>query len=84
MKTLTTIKRAALGLGITAVISAGLATWGARCGACKPNYNSAPLTPQEVKDYSLTGIQTASGLSTVALGQPAYFDALINAAVTKR
>ena len=35
-----------------------------------------------MKDYSLTGIQTASGLSTVALGQPAYFDALINSAVT--
>ena len=40
-----------------------------------------PLTPQEVKDYSLTGLQTASGLSTVAIGQPAYVDALVNGAI---
>ena len=37
-----------------------------------------PLTPQEIKTYSLTGVQSASGLSTVAIGQPAYFDALVN------
>ena len=37
-----------------------------------------PLTPQEIKTYSLTGAQSASGLSTVAIGQPAYFDALVN------
>ena len=81
MKTLTAIKRAALGLGISAVISAGLIT-GAHAAALQAQLQIRPLTPQEVKDYSLTGIQTASGLSTVALGQPAYFDALINSAVT--
>ncbi len=37
-----------------------------------------PLTPQEAKDPSLTGVQTASGLSSVAIGQPAYLDALVN------
>lgn len=40
-----------------------------------------PLTPQEVKDYSLTGVQTASGLNTIAIAQPAYLDVLINVAV---
>lgn len=37
-----------------------------------------PLTPQEVKTYALGSIQTASGLNTVAIGQPAYLDALVN------
>ena len=37
-----------------------------------------PLTPQDIKDYSLTGQQLASGLSTVGLGQPAHLEALIN------
>jgi hypothetical protein len=40
-----------------------------------------PLTPQELKTYSLTGVQTASGLATVAINQSVYLDALINAAV---
>ena len=37
-----------------------------------------PLTPQELKTYALGSIQTASGLNTVAIGQPAYLDALVN------
>lgn len=46
--------------------------------ALQPQISVRPLTPQEVKDYSLTGVQTASGLDTVAIGQPAYLDALVN------
>lgn len=41
-----------------------------------------PLTPQDIKDYSLTGLQGASGLTTVGVGQPAYLEVLINNAVT--
>jgi hypothetical protein len=41
-----------------------------------------PLTPQEVKTYALTGTQIASGLATVAIAQPAYFDALVNLSLT--
>jgi len=41
-----------------------------------------PLTPQEITMYGLTGALKASGLTTVAVGQPAYLDALINNAVT--
>jgi hypothetical protein len=40
-----------------------------------------PLTPTEIKTYSLTGIQGASGLNAVGVGQPAYLDALVNAAI---
>ncbi len=39
------------------------------------------LTPTEIKTYSLTGIQGASGLNTVGVGQPAYLEALVNAAI---
>jgi hypothetical protein len=40
-----------------------------------------PLTPQDIKDYALTGAQGASGLSTVGVGQPAYLEVLVNNAV---
>src|SRR5438105_4242254 len=40
-----------------------------------------PLTPTEIKTYSLTGAQGATGLSAVGVGQPAYLDALVNAAI---
>ena len=39
------------------------------------------LTPQDIKDYQLTGLQGASGLNTVGLGQPAYLEALVNIAI---
>jgi hypothetical protein len=47
----------------------------------EPRITLRPLTPQEIKDYALTGIQGASGLSTIGLGQPAYLEALVNSAV---
>ncbi len=40
-----------------------------------------PLTPSEIKTYGLTGAQGASGLSAVGVGQPAYLEALVNAAI---
>ncbi|HYG21882.1 MAG TPA: multiheme c-type cytochrome [Verrucomicrobiae bacterium] len=40
-----------------------------------------PLTPQEIKDHALTGRQTASGLNTIGIGQPAYLDAVVNSSV---
>lgn len=39
------------------------------------------LTPQDLKDYSLTDIQKASGLTNVGLGQPAYLEAWVNIAI---
>ncbi len=40
-----------------------------------------PLTPQEIYDYGLTGVQGASGLSTMPVGQPAYVEVLVNNAI---
>ena len=40
-----------------------------------------PLTPQEIYDYGLTGVKGASGLSTMAVGQPVYVEVLVNYAV---
>src|SRR5512137_1191979 len=40
-----------------------------------------PLTPGEIKTYGLTGLQGASGLSAVGVGQPAYLEALVNIAI---
>lgn len=81
MKILSALQRA---MCVLAIVAAGAAGSGpqAHAAALQGQLQLRPLTPQEVKDYGLTGIQTASGLSTVAVGQPAYFDLIINAAVT--
>jgi hypothetical protein len=39
------------------------------------------LTPQDIKDYSLTNLQGASGLTAVGVGQPAYLEALVNLSI---
>ncbi len=40
-----------------------------------------PLTPEEIKVYGLTNAQFSAGLNTVALGEPVYVDAMVNAAI---
>lgn len=40
-----------------------------------------PLTPQDISTYGLSGLQGASGLSTLGIGQPAYLEVLVNNAV---
>ncbi len=42
-----------------------------------------PLTPTEIKTYGLTGsnAQFSAGCGTVALGEPVYIDAMVNAAI---
>jgi len=65
----------ALGSAITAVAAAP---------ALQGQLMLRPLTPQEIKDYGLTNVPTAhvaSGLSTLGVGQPAYFDLLVANAV---
>src|ERR1035437_2376456 len=42
-----------------------------------------PLTPTEIKTYGITGsnAQFSAGCKTVALGEPVYIDAMVNAAI---
>jgi hypothetical protein len=42
-----------------------------------------PLTPTEIKTYNLTNplAQFSPGISTIALGEPAYLEALVNLAI---
>ena len=56
-------------------------TAGAAAPALNGHIGPRPLTPQEIKTYALTGVQSASGLSTVAINQAVYLDALVNAAI---
>jgi hypothetical protein len=81
MKTSSPLNRALLILALVAAGAAG-SLRPAHAAALQGQLQIRPVTPQEIKTYSLTGVQTASGLSTVALGQPAYFDLIINSAVT--
>lgn len=71
--------------GITAIAFVTIAMCLSAHAATAPALNGQialrALTPQEIKDYSLTGAQGASGLATVGLGQPVYLEALINIAI---
>jgi hypothetical protein len=44
-----------------------------------------PLTPTEIKTYGITGsnAQFSAGCKTVALGEPVYIDAMVNAAIAR-
>ncbi|HXJ58298.1 MAG TPA: hypothetical protein VNU68_16705, partial [Verrucomicrobiae bacterium] len=66
-------------LGILAITST-TAAW-ASAPPLQGQITLRPLTPQEIYDYGLTDVQGASGLSTMAVGQPAYLEVLVNNAV---
>src|SRR6478609_538649 len=80
MKTITPLNRALLALGVAALLAAGFALR-ADAQPLSANLSLRPLSPQEVKDYGLTGNLTASGLNTIAINQPAYLELLINNAI---
>jgi hypothetical protein len=82
MKTTTEIGKLALRL-MAGVLMAWLTSTAASAAApaLQGQVTLRPLTPQEIKDYALTGAQGASGLSTVGVGQPAYLEVLVNNAV---
>ncbi|HLP78395.1 MAG TPA: hypothetical protein VK327_15940, partial [Candidatus Paceibacterota bacterium] len=69
------------GLLAAALFAVGSAT------AAPPALNGAlqlrPLTPQDLKDYSLAGKQLASGINTIGIGEPAYLDAVANIAIAQ-
>ena len=82
MKIIRSIQKAPAGL-LTAVVLAAAATTAAHAAApaLQGQLVLRPLTPQDVKDYSLGSAQTASGLTTVAINNPLYFEAFVNSAV---
>jgi hypothetical protein len=63
------------------LLALGIANTAGAATALQGSIALRTLTPQDIKDYKLTGIQGASGLNTVGLGQPAYLEALVNKAV---
>jgi len=40
-----------------------------------------PLTPTELVTYSVPNLQVSAGLDTIGVGEPAYLEALVNAAI---
>jgi hypothetical protein len=71
--------RTVLALAILATIST-TTTWSA-APALQGQITLRPLTPQEIYDYGLTGVQGASGLTTTPVGQPVYVEVLVGNAV---
>ncbi|MFO1477134.1 MAG: cytochrome c3 family protein [Verrucomicrobiota bacterium] len=60
----------------------GTATSQGAAPALQGSINIRPLTPTELTKYSLPATtETSGGLNTIGVGQPAYLDALVNAAI---
>ena len=59
------------------------ATQAASAPALSGSLTLRPLTPTEIKTYGLTGsnAQFSAGCKTVALGEPVYIDAMVNATI---
>ncbi|MCX6905291.1 MAG: hypothetical protein NTW03_17795, partial [Verrucomicrobia bacterium] len=69
-------------LGAAVLIGVGAATTGgAAAVTLQGQVSLRSLSPGDIKAYGLTGLQGASGLSSVGVGQPAYLEALVNAAI---
>jgi len=81
MKIHVLLRRASLGTAL-AVLMMGSAT---KLMGAAPALNGKvtlrQLTPTEIKTYALTNAQGATGLNAIGVGQPAYLDALVNAAI---
>jgi len=64
-----------LGMIAGTALSAGAAT------ALQGHLNLRSLTPGEITSYGLTNFQKSAGLHTIGVGEPAYLELLVNAAI---
>ena len=79
MKLYPLMKIAPAGLVAGMLMAVGAATTAmAAAPALNGQLVTRPLSPQDIKDYTLTGLQGASGLTTIGVGQPAYLETLVN------
>jgi hypothetical protein len=81
MKIHVSLRRASLAAAMTLLAMGGATTLMAAAPALNGKIVLRPLTPTEIKTYALTGTQGANGLNAIGVGQPAYLDALVNAAI---
>jgi hypothetical protein len=73
-------------IGLLAVALATLGAVTARAAVAPPAHpklSIRALSPQDIKDYGLTGKQGSSGLSTIGVGQPAYLEILVPNSVSQ-
>jgi hypothetical protein len=75
------LRRASLHTAIALLAMGSATTLMGAAPALTGQVSLRPLTPTEIKTYALTGAQGASGMNAVGVGQPAYLDALVNAAI---
>ena len=79
MKTHHPLLKIFAGLAAVALAFVGaVTTVNAASTALNGQVQQRPLTPNEISVYGLTNAQFSAGISTVALGEPVYLDALVN------
>lgn len=61
-------------LAVALLAMGGISAQAATAAPLPSRIELRPVSPQNLKDYSLGSIQGSSGLSTVGVGQPAYLD----------
>jgi len=70
---------ASMGAALLAVV--GATTTAAAATPLQGQISIRPFTPTEQAAYKLSSLQKSAGISTVALGEPVYLDALVNIAI---
>lgn len=66
-------------LGALALAALGTLSAEAAVASARPTVlDVRPITPQDIKDHKLTGIQGASGLTTAGIGQPFHFEVRVD------
>ena len=70
-------------MAATLALAGTVATVNAATIALNGQVTQRPLTPNEISTngYSLTNAQFSAGISTVALGEPVYLDAMVTASI---
>ena len=81
MKIHGTIKRAAVVLTVTLVTMGAVTTMNAAAPPLNAVLDTRALTPTEISQYGLTGLQKAGGINNVGIGEPVYLEADINFAI---
>ncbi len=75
------LKSALAALGATLLVVVGATATAAGATPLQGRISIRPLTPTEQATYKLSSLQKSAGISTVALGEPVYLDALVNIAI---
>jgi len=81
MKIHVTLTKASIAMASALVMLGGVSRAGAAAPALNALLDTRPLTPTEISQYGLTGLQKSGGINNVGIGEPVYLEADVNLAI---